>query len=408
MYHRLAPAVSGTASPGRTISRRGAAAPLQAPTRNRYFYGKLLDVYHLELEQRYFLEQRRMLNRLTVGYGVVCGLEVTLAADGKGVVIAPGFAIDGLGREIVVTEPIQLADPAKLTDDCGRPAGEATEDTVTLCLAYHECETEPTPMLVSDCDVRESCTNGAVRERYALLVHDGAPDAPPYDPADIVSVCRLLASRVTDLVDAGKATGKPSAPSYVSLPAERAMGGISMAGGLKPGAYALNPRDAASSLLDCAPPEEDCVVLATVTLAAGAEPAGVDAWTHRRIVLSNDRLFEAVLCLAATVEKCCGQTKDGYTIKVVSGNNKGGMTNASLKDPIVVEVTGADGKPVENETVTFAVTSTLGGSFDAPDQTTDAKGRASASWTLGSAGRQTAVARTSGGDSVDLTATAKD
>ena len=74
---------------------RGVARPL--PVRNRYFYGKLLDVRHLEMEQAYFIEHRRRLNRLAVGFGVVCGLEVTVGADDKAICVAPGFAIDGRG-----------------------------------------------------------------------------------------------------------------------------------------------------------------------------------------------------------------------------------------------------------------------------------------------------------------------
>ena len=155
------------------------AASLTAPVRNRYFYGKMLDVRHLEMEQAYFIEHRRRLNRLAVGFGVVCGLEVTVGADDKAICVAPGFAIDGRGREIVVTEPICVADPSQLTDDCGRPAGTAKEAGVTLCLAYHECDTDPSPVLVDDCDVREGCAAGAVRERYRLLVHDGVPEHCP-------------------------------------------------------------------------------------------------------------------------------------------------------------------------------------------------------------------------------------
>ena len=45
---------------------------LAAPERNHYFYGKLLDEQHLTMEQRYFNQKRWLLNRLTVGGGVLC------------------------------------------------------------------------------------------------------------------------------------------------------------------------------------------------------------------------------------------------------------------------------------------------------------------------------------------------
>jgi hypothetical protein len=73
--------------------------------RNNYFYGKLLDVFHLEMEQKYFNSKRWLLNRLVTGPGVVCGLRVELTDDGKSVILNPGLAIDRCGREIVVANP---------------------------------------------------------------------------------------------------------------------------------------------------------------------------------------------------------------------------------------------------------------------------------------------------------------
>src|SRR5215470_10474610 len=78
-------------------------ADLKTPVRNRYFYGKLLDVAHLEMEQEYFNSKRGLLNRLVTGAGVVCGLDVELTPDGSGVIVMPGVAIDKCGREIIVT-----------------------------------------------------------------------------------------------------------------------------------------------------------------------------------------------------------------------------------------------------------------------------------------------------------------
>ena len=74
---------------------------LAAPERNRYFYGKLLDDRHLTMEQCYALKKRWMLNRLTLGTGVLCGLRVIACADGS-IAVTAGVAIDGVGREIVV------------------------------------------------------------------------------------------------------------------------------------------------------------------------------------------------------------------------------------------------------------------------------------------------------------------
>lgn len=163
-------------SAGLTRVGAGGADTPTAPVRNRYFFGKLLDVRHLEMEQRYFIDHRRRINRYAIGAGVVAGLRVRLAPGGAGVEVSAGFALDGRGREIVVTEA-NVVDPTQLTDRCGQPAGEAKDTTVTIAVAYHECDSDPSPVLVDDCDLRERCVAGAVRERYRLLVLDGdVPD----------------------------------------------------------------------------------------------------------------------------------------------------------------------------------------------------------------------------------------
>ena len=53
-----------------------------------------------------------MLNRLGLGFGVLCGLGVEPASNGTSVIIEPGVAIDGLGREIVVPAPLCI-DPTR-------------------------------------------------------------------------------------------------------------------------------------------------------------------------------------------------------------------------------------------------------------------------------------------------------
>lgn len=72
--------------------------------RNRYFYGKLLTVRDFEVEQRYFNDKRRLMNRLLLGPGILAGLNV-LSVDDKTLLVEPGVAVDDLGREIVVESP---------------------------------------------------------------------------------------------------------------------------------------------------------------------------------------------------------------------------------------------------------------------------------------------------------------
>ena len=251
---------------------------LSPPVRNRFFYGKLMDVRHFTMEQLYFLEKLRLMNRLGVGSGVLCGLGVEVRSDRR-VLVKPGVAIDYFGREIVVTNPYCLEHPLQPTDACGDPQGEVVADgTVTLCLAYHECDTDPTPVLVSDCDTKLDCLPSAVQERFRLLVHRGAPDRLP--PTLSTAQCAAIFPHL------------PPDPFNRRATACETLGG------------------------PCAAPTADCVVLATIT--AKGDTLVVDECTYRTVVYSNEMLFELLLCLAARVDECCGKQPPVAVLPVVT------------------------------------------------------------------------------------------
>ena len=205
-----------------------------SPIRNRYFYGKMLDVFHFELEQNYFNSKRWLLNRLVSGYGVVSGLNVLLSSDGKSIYVTPGLAIDKCGHEIILCQPsppILLpapqsgtpasqppAAPSTPPSTPGAPANPATgtppvaspvgpnlgnnpgttgaencdcADYYHLVLCYHECPTDPSPSLGGDCDTEATCSPGAIRERYSLELI-----------ADKLAPARTSSS-LTDLINGG-------------------------------------------------------------------------------------------------------------------------------------------------------------------------------------------------------------
>jgi len=169
------------------------------PVRNRYFYGKLLDVAQFDLEQSYFNEKRWLLNRLVSGWGVICGLNVQLGADNQSVVVTPGLAIDKCGHEIMVCRP---SDPQPLpppptqppsapgmpganTKPAAQPSGTPRSgpmpmmegwdcgEYVTVCICYHECPTDPVPALGGDCDTESLCSPGTIAERYRIVILPG-------------------------------------------------------------------------------------------------------------------------------------------------------------------------------------------------------------------------------------------
>jgi hypothetical protein len=341
--------VTGTVVGGTVVN--GTAKP---PVRNRYFYGKLLDERHLSMEQEYLVEHRRRMNRVGHGAGVLCGLEATVTADGRQLVLSPGVAIDGAGREIVVTEPVCIAAPTQPTDPCGRPVGDpVVNGKTTLCLSYLECDIEPTRALVADCETHERCVPGAVRERFRVLVHEGAPDRP---------------------------AGLTAAQCAAIFPDEPPAG--------------FDRRAAACAALTaaCPGPEPDCVTLGTVT-AAGAQAAiTFQACEGRTTVYSNARLFDLLLCLA---ERQGGGTPavERHTLHYVSGDAQNGARDSVLNDPVVVEVRDGAGDPVEGEPVTFRALggggeAAVGGGAFALERTidSDGAGRAEAAWRLGTPG----------------------
>ncbi|HJU56022.1 MAG TPA: hypothetical protein VJ715_15660 [Pyrinomonadaceae bacterium] len=154
--------------------------------RNRYFYGKLLDVFHFELEQDYLNGKRWLLNRLVTGYGVLCGLDVQPAQKGRAVVVTPGVALDRGGREIIVprtSDPIDVPprppQQQQQRAESGKyPAGHCEpEDYVHLCVSFQQCEGDPAPVLVDDCGQATSCSASSIQERYKFVIREcKAPD----------------------------------------------------------------------------------------------------------------------------------------------------------------------------------------------------------------------------------------
>jgi hypothetical protein len=236
---------------------------LGAPERNNFFYGKLMDVTQFEKEQRYFNQKRLLVNRLVLGTGVVCGLNVVADAQAAGMVrIMPGAAIDGWGREIVVAEEVPV-DPHQLTDDQGTPVGDPiTGGTVTICLAFAEDKVDQVPVLVPDCDTPGNCAPSTIREGFRVLVRVAEAEAP--QPA----ACNLGEFPL------------PTNGDLHELLCERIN----------------NTNCSAEALADASVP------LARVTLDDGS----IDSVAGRRLVCSNALLYELILCLAERVAALVG------------------------------------------------------------------------------------------------------
>ncbi len=87
------------------------ARKLVAPPRLHYFDGRLVTAADFRAAQNYQREKLWLHNRMLHGYGIVAGLEVAMQASADGVAqieIAPGYALDGYGRELIVPDALSI------------------------------------------------------------------------------------------------------------------------------------------------------------------------------------------------------------------------------------------------------------------------------------------------------------
>ena len=107
------PMLAATTSPTVELPLRHAifcAEPLERPN---FFSGRLLSAEDLSAEQEYHRGKQRRHNRHCHGFGVVSGLNISIAKEPTGctVVVEPGVAIDPAGNEIHLCEPAKLPLP---------------------------------------------------------------------------------------------------------------------------------------------------------------------------------------------------------------------------------------------------------------------------------------------------------
>lgn len=247
-------------------------AELRAAERNRFFFGKRLDVPHFDLEQTYHRRQQALINRLSLGKGVLCGL--SLRVEGDRLYLGPGVAVDGLGREITVPHTVEI-DPwseaaGHMCCDDPSPRSRDIDHTVTVFLCYRECLSDHQPAMVDDCAGAPSCEAGKVVETYHIELRDGAPY--PREPS---RACRAL----------GEADSSLSREERIAARRTKIC-------------EALNE--------DCAVDEESaCVPLATVELRGGGRIGALTVCPVRPRLYSNETLLELILCLADRIEECC-------------------------------------------------------------------------------------------------------
>ena len=298
--------------------------------RNKYFFGKLMDVVQFEKEQNYFRRQHALLNRLALGSGVLCGLNVTQDPDVQDHIrVEAGVAIDRQGQFIIVPMPVTV-NPAQLTDDQGTPTGNPIESgTVLIALAYAEMCADPVAVFVNDCDTPGQCAASTIREDFRVLVR--RPEAPP--PAPI---------------------GCPFPNLPIGAPTDL---------------HAVLSAYVSGACPD--PPADTSIPLARVNVP---DLTTIDTASDRPLVYSNLLLWQMLVCLGMG-------TAAGRILRYVSGDAQSARANQSLSSPVVVEVVNGQGHPVSGVVVQFQPDA--GGAVSSASVMTDAQGQAGTTWTLG-------------------------
>jgi len=189
---------------------------LNTPKRMRYSYGLLMDKAHFDLEQQYFNDKRWLLNRRIFGPGVVCGLDVQLSDDRKGFVVRSGLALDRCGREIIVPKrsesmPLPVAPPEPAAADKKQASwsqgphcphhDHCDDEFIHVVLCYHECASDPVPVMVGNCETEDPCVASAISERYTLRWRKGkAPERRRSEFPDIIEGQRINRDALVEYV----------------------------------------------------------------------------------------------------------------------------------------------------------------------------------------------------------------
>ena len=134
--------------------------------RNQYYYGKLITQQDFISEQKYMNDKRRLINRFLHGVGVASGLQA-VEIDERTISVEAGVALDGVGREIVLADPVvvrlnQIEGYQELKETY-------TESGAYLCIAYDERDVYPTKDAMSP-DGGETQAYEKTQEGYKLYL----------------------------------------------------------------------------------------------------------------------------------------------------------------------------------------------------------------------------------------------
>jgi hypothetical protein len=161
--------------------RCGGCDLLQPMERPRFFTGMLLTEGDLNGEQSYLVAKARLRNRLLLGWGIVCGLEVEASGPGS-VTVRSGYALDPCGNDVVLSQD-------EAFDAVGAiQAGEhADVERWCLTLDYVESETQPVTALRTPPPAAPAPAAAPAARRAAVDRFKEAPKVAPAPAAPVAA-----------------------------------------------------------------------------------------------------------------------------------------------------------------------------------------------------------------------------
>lgn len=232
--------------------------------RNNYFCGKMMTARDFQDEQCYFNEKRWLMNRTVHGWGVVCGLDVKSTKDNKGVEVTPGLAIDCCGREILVCGDAEdryvplIYDEIPKPHECDQQQIEQEQQNgdkhIAICLEYDECKREVVNLRSIACGETEKHEFNRIRDSWKIT-----PISIPQEFQD-EPFCQR--------------TDKEKEQSLHGYLCEKIKEGCQQC------------------------PDCPCIILAVVTVHKnnGIEEDDIDTCNRRKLVYSNQLLFDQISC----------------------------------------------------------------------------------------------------------------
>ncbi len=180
--------------------------------RLNYSTGQFLTAPDFQLEQDYHKKLRRMHNQGLHTPGVASGLTVSDNKDGKNVSIANGFAIDGLGNEMVLQDASTLIDVV---------TGQAPNAVLCLSLAYSEAPPDPADKVtIGGADVYTRTTEKPVLALQVCTAQaNGSYQIPSLGNAVELAMIYLNAGAIAQIV-------APTAMAAARVPDPLAIGNL--------------------------------------------------------------------------------------------------------------------------------------------------------------------------------------